>query len=163
MKTEIFSMLFKWWKQPFSDGIRYIELGNRGLMLNVITPLQKFSRGGATISDVLRQRFHDVFQREMSSDLLMKSEEIFTKSKEVRRKFVWRQLEYETYQFSWKNDIRIQLMFDEEGKHILIWTGHGLKLKDSIIPIQKWMPIVLLNKDQKKCSMYVFTWLNVMF
>ncbi len=67
----------------FPDGLRYIELGNRGLMLNVITPLQKFSRGGATISDVIRQRFQDVFHREMSNELLIESEEIFTKTKEV--------------------------------------------------------------------------------
>ncbi len=70
-------------KNTFLDGLRFIELGNRGLMLNVITPLQKFSRGGATISDVLRQRFQDVFYREISKNLLMKSEEIFTKSKDV--------------------------------------------------------------------------------
>jgi hypothetical protein len=60
-----------------------LELGNRGLMLNVITPLQKFSKGGATISDVLKQRFQDIFQREMSTDLLQKTEDVFTKRKEV--------------------------------------------------------------------------------
>ena len=65
------------------DGVRYLEMGNRGLMLNVITPLQKFSKGGATISDVLKQRFQDIFQREMSSELLSKTEDVFTKKKEV--------------------------------------------------------------------------------
>lgn len=62
-------------------------------MLNVITPLQKVSRGGATIADVLQQRFQDVFHRGMSSELKMKSEEIFTKSKEVNENkklpFLW--------------------------------------------------------------------------
>ena len=65
------------------DGERILDMGNRGLMLNVITPLQKFSKGGATISDVLKQRFQDVFQREMSTDLLQKTEDVFTKRKEV--------------------------------------------------------------------------------
>jgi hypothetical protein len=75
------------------DGVRYLEMGNRGLMLNVITPLQKFSKGGATISDVLKQRFQDTFQREMSSELLIKTEEVFTKKKEVRKKL---QTDYKT-------------------------------------------------------------------
>lgn len=65
------------------DGERILDMGNRGLMLNVITPLQKFSKGGATISDVLKQRFQDVFQREMSTELLQKTEDVFTKRKEV--------------------------------------------------------------------------------
>ena len=66
-------------------GDMVLELGNRGLMLNVITPLQKFSKGGATISDVLKQRFQDIFQREMSTELLQKTEDVFTKKKEVTR------------------------------------------------------------------------------
>ena len=66
-------------------GEMVLELGNRGLMLNVITPLQKFSKGGATISDVLKQRFQDIFQREMSTELLQKTEDVFTKKKEVTR------------------------------------------------------------------------------
>ena len=65
------------------NGERILDMGNRGLMLNVITPLQKFSKGGATISDVIKQRFQDIFQREMSSDLLQKTEDVFTKKKEV--------------------------------------------------------------------------------
>ena len=65
------------------NGERYLDMGNRGLMLNVITPLQKFSKGGATISDVLKQRYQDIFQREMSTGLLTKTEEVFTKKKEA--------------------------------------------------------------------------------
>jgi hypothetical protein len=66
------------------NGERILDMGNRGLMLNVITPLQKFSKGGATISDVLKQRFEDIFQREMSTELLQKTEDVFTKKKEVK-------------------------------------------------------------------------------
>ena len=32
-------------------------MGNTGLRLNIITPLQKFSKGGTTTSDVIRQRY----------------------------------------------------------------------------------------------------------
>ncbi len=63
-----------------------IDLGNSGLMLNIITPLQKFSKGGTTISDVIRQRFQDLFQREISSDALKEVEDVFTKKKEDRMK-----------------------------------------------------------------------------
>ena len=64
------------------DG-RYIEMGNTGLMLNIITPLQKFSKGGTTLSDVIRQRFQDLFERELSKKTLLEVEDYFTKKKEV--------------------------------------------------------------------------------
>ncbi len=61
----------------------YIEMGSTGLMLNVITPLQKFSKGGTTISDVVRQRFQDLFQREISENTLTQVENAYTGKKEV--------------------------------------------------------------------------------
>ena len=61
----------------------YIEMGSAGLMLNVITPLQKFSKGGTTISDVLRQRFEDLFHRTISSHTLTQVENVYTGKKEV--------------------------------------------------------------------------------
>ena len=61
----------------------YIEMGSTGLMLNVITPLQKFSKGGTTISDVLRQRFEDLFQRTISTNTLSQVENVYTGKKEV--------------------------------------------------------------------------------
>jgi hypothetical protein len=47
------------------NGERVLNMGSRGLMLNVITPLQKFSKGGATISDVLKQRFQGSISRNL--------------------------------------------------------------------------------------------------
>ena len=38
---------------------RFIDLGPSGLMLNIITPLQKFSKSGTTLTDVLQQRYRD--------------------------------------------------------------------------------------------------------
>ena len=64
----------------------YIEMGSSGLMLNVITPLQKFSKGGTTISDVLRQRFEDLFHRTISSHTLTQVENVYTGKKEDRIK-----------------------------------------------------------------------------
>ena len=64
----------------------YIEMGSSGLMLNVITPLQKFSKGGTTISDVLRQRFEDLFHRTVSSHTLTQVENVYTGKKEDRIK-----------------------------------------------------------------------------
>ena len=64
----------------------YIEMGSTGLMLNVITPLQKFSKGGTTISDVLRQRFEDLFQRTVSTNTLSQVENVYTGKKEDRIK-----------------------------------------------------------------------------
>ena len=61
-------------------------MGSSGLMLNVITPLQKFSKGGTTISDVLRQRFEDLFQRTISSHTLTQVENVYTGKKEDRIK-----------------------------------------------------------------------------
>ena len=69
----------------------YIEMGSSGLMLNVITPLQKFSKGGTTISDVLRQRFEDLFHRTISSHTLTQVENVYTGKKEVI-KIQWRPL-----------------------------------------------------------------------
>lgn len=60
---------------------RFIVLGSSGLMLNVITPLQKFSKGGTTLSDVLQQRFVDLFNRPMSQALSRQIEEAFTGKK----------------------------------------------------------------------------------
>ena len=62
---------------------RYLELGSSGLMLNIITPLKKLSKGGTTINDVVQQRYQDLFHRPMSSSLLKLIEESFTK-KEVK-------------------------------------------------------------------------------
>ena len=62
----------------------YIEMGSTGLMLNVITPLQKFSKGGTTILDVVRQRFQDLFQTEISQQMLDQLENVYTGKKEVR-------------------------------------------------------------------------------
>lgn len=56
---------------------------HQGLMLNIITPLQKFSKGGTTISDVIRQRFYDLYDQEISGDALTQVEEVYTKKKEV--------------------------------------------------------------------------------
>jgi hypothetical protein len=61
-------------------------MGNTGLMLNVITPLQKFSKGGTTISDVVRQRFQDLFEREISQETLAQVENVYTGKKEDRIK-----------------------------------------------------------------------------
>ena len=64
---------------------RYLDLGTSGLMLNIITPLQKFSKGGTTITDVLQQRYLDLFHRPMTEALLKKIEETFT-GKKVNKK-----------------------------------------------------------------------------
>ena len=63
-----------------------VELGNAGLMLNIITPLLKSIRGGTTINDVLRQRSQDLFDIEFSPDSLAEIEESYTKKKEVKTK-----------------------------------------------------------------------------
>ena len=66
---------------------RAIRLGPGGFMLNVITPLQKFSRGGVTISDSLAQRYSDLFGPEaISAASLMQVEDLYTKKKEDRMK-----------------------------------------------------------------------------
>ena len=64
---------------------RYLELGTSGLMLNIITPLKKLSKGGTTINDVVQQRYQDLFHRPMTSSLLKIIEESFTR-KEVKFK-----------------------------------------------------------------------------
>jgi hypothetical protein len=61
---------------------RCLDLGTSGLMLNIITPLQKFSKGGTTITDVLQQRYLDLFHRPMTEALLKKIEETFTGKKD---------------------------------------------------------------------------------
>ena len=63
-----------------------IELGSNGIMLNVITPLQKFTKGGITLVDVLWQRFSDMYQLEMSPKLLSETEEIFIGKREENNK-----------------------------------------------------------------------------
>ena len=60
-----------------------MELGTSGLMLNIITPLKKLSKGGTTINDVVQQRYQDLFHRPMTSSLLKIIEESFTR-KEVK-------------------------------------------------------------------------------
>ena len=74
----------------FISGIkegRYLELGTSGLMLNIITPLKKLSKGGTTIIDVIQQRYQDLFHRPMTSSLLKILEESFTR-KEVKIKSI---------------------------------------------------------------------------
>ena len=60
---------------------RYLDLGTSGLMLNIITPLQKFSKGGTTITDVIQQRYLDLYGRQMTSSLMKRIEESFTSKK----------------------------------------------------------------------------------
>ena len=62
-----------------------LEMGTNGLMLNIITPLQKFSKGGTTLSDVVRQRYQDLFRAELTTQTLQGVEEYFTKKKEVSK------------------------------------------------------------------------------
>jgi hypothetical protein len=71
-----------------------LELGNGGLMLNIITPLQKFSKGGTTLSDVIQQRYQDLLQRDMSQALLKRIEDVFIGKKVnkfsfMKRGFPW--------------------------------------------------------------------------
>ena len=55
-----------------------------GVMLNVITPLQKIvHKGGITLVDVLWQRYMDLHQAEMSPKLLATTEDVFTGKREV--------------------------------------------------------------------------------
>ena len=65
---------------------KMIELGSNGIMLNVITPLQKFTKGGITLVDVLWQRFCDMYQLQMSPKLLSETEEIFIGKREENNK-----------------------------------------------------------------------------
>ena len=60
-----------------------MELGSSGVMLNVITPLQKFTKGGITLVDVLWQRYYDLYQAEMTPKLLVITEDVFTGKREV--------------------------------------------------------------------------------
>ena len=60
-----------------------MELGSSGVMLNVITPLQKFTSGGITLVDVLWQRYYDLYQAEMTPKLLVITEDVFTGKREV--------------------------------------------------------------------------------
>eukprot|EP00095_Tigriopus_kingsejongensis_P011831 maker-scaffold412_size179788-snap-gene-0.19 protein:Tk11831 transcript:maker-scaffold412_size179788-snap-gene-0.19-mRNA-1 annotation:"reverse transcriptase-like protein" len=66
----------------------YIEMGNAGLMLNIITPLQKFSKGGTNLSEVIRQRYFDlnVNGDPLSSKSLTQVEDYYVKKKEDRIK-----------------------------------------------------------------------------
>jgi hypothetical protein len=61
-----------------------VDMGSTGLMLNIITPLQKFSKGGTTITDVLKQRYEDLFKRDIVQATLNEVEDVYTKKKEVR-------------------------------------------------------------------------------
>lgn len=81
-----------------------IALGTNGLMLNIITPLQKLSRTGISITDVLRQRFRDLFEQEMSKTLFEEVETLFTETKEKRIKL---------------HQVRLFVeLFDESGKFL---------------------------------------------
>ena len=59
-----------------------LDIGTSGLMLNVITPLQKYLNSGITVVDVLTQRFKDLHQEEISDPLLNEVEAVFNR-KEV--------------------------------------------------------------------------------
>ena len=59
-----------------------LDIGTSGLMLNVITPLQKYLNSGITVVDVLTQRFKDLHQKEISDPLLNEVEAVFNR-KEV--------------------------------------------------------------------------------
>ena len=60
---------------------KYVDLGTTGLMLNIITPLQKFSKGGITLTDVLKQRYQDLHHSSIPGELGGKIEEYFTNKK----------------------------------------------------------------------------------
>jgi hypothetical protein len=61
-----------------------VELGNAGLMLNVVTSLRRPSGcGGATVVDALRQRHRDLFGREIDRAALCKVAKFYTFSNEV--------------------------------------------------------------------------------
>ena len=60
---------------------KYVDLGTTGLMFNIITPLQKFSKGGITLTDVLKQRYQDLQLSPMPSDLAKQIEEYYTNKK----------------------------------------------------------------------------------
>ena len=60
---------------------KYVDLGTTGLMLNIITPLQKFSKGGITLTDVLKQRYQDLHHSTIPGDLGGKIEDYFTNKK----------------------------------------------------------------------------------
>mgnify|MGYP007025434221 CR=1 FL=1 len=64
---------------------KYVDLGTTGLMFNIITPLQKFSKGGITLTDVLKQRYQDLQLSPMPSDLAKQIEEYYT-NKKVKKK-----------------------------------------------------------------------------
>ena len=68
---------------PGNDKMWRMDLGNTGLMLNVITPLQKYLNSGITVVDVLAQRFRDLFQFEVSDEFLNQIESVFNR-KEVK-------------------------------------------------------------------------------
>jgi hypothetical protein len=59
-------------------------MGSNGLMLNVISPLQKPSMTGTTISHSLKQRFFDLFGRSMMQSTLNEAEEAFTGKKVIK-------------------------------------------------------------------------------
>merc|ERR1712020_649683 len=71
---------------PDGEKQKMIELGSSGIMLNVITPLQKFTKGGITLVDVLWQRFNDLYHIEMSPKLLAETEDVFIGRREDRVK-----------------------------------------------------------------------------
>ena len=60
---------------------KYVDLGTTGLMLNIITPLQKFSKGGITLTDVLKQRYQDLHQYSMNGEIGGRVEDYFTNKK----------------------------------------------------------------------------------
>jgi len=61
----------------------YIDLGSEGLMLNIITPLQK-GKGGTNIGDVIGQRFFDLYGLELDEETLKETEELFATRRKVK-------------------------------------------------------------------------------
>lgn len=68
---------------PGDPNMWKLDLGANGLMLNVITPLQKYLNSGITVVDVLNQRFLDLHQIDISDQFLEEVETVFSR-KEVK-------------------------------------------------------------------------------
>ena len=88
---------------------RYLELGTSGLMLNIITPLKKLSKGGTTINDVVQQRYQDLFHRPMTSSLLKVIEESFTRKEVKFQKYIKNKTE-RAFRPSKLSEIRIAMV-----------------------------------------------------
>jgi hypothetical protein len=60
-----------------------MTLGSAGLMINVITPLQNFNQFGTKINDVLRQRYEDLFNRDLGQTAVTEVGDVYFAKKEV--------------------------------------------------------------------------------